>query len=45
MPYTVYITPTAIEDIEEALKYYNSKVNNLGFKFTKNVENNLYSIS
>lgn len=32
MLYTVYITPTAITDIEEAFDYYNSKVSNLGFR-------------
>ncbi|MEJ7680694.1 MAG: type II toxin-antitoxin system RelE/ParE family toxin [Segetibacter sp.] len=45
MAYTVYITPTAIDDIEEALQYYNSKVADLGFKFTDDVNNNLQRIA
>ena len=45
MAYTLYITPTAIKDIEEALEYYNSKVSDLGFRLTDDVEYNLDSIS
>ncbi|HKG68876.1 MAG TPA: hypothetical protein VKA92_08400 [Segetibacter sp.] len=37
MAYTVYITPSAINGIEEVLKYYDSKVSNLGIKFTNDV--------
>ena len=45
MAYSVYITPTAIKDIEEALGYYNSKVSNLGFRFTDDFDYNLQSIA
>jgi toxin ParE1/3/4 len=45
MAYTVYITPSAINDIEEALEYYNDKVTNMGFRFTDDVDNNLQSIA
>jgi mRNA-degrading endonuclease RelE of RelBE toxin-antitoxin system len=45
MAYTIYITTSAINNIEEAVKYYTSKVSDLGFKFTDDVDNNLQSIA
>lgn len=45
MACTVYITPSAINDIEEAFKYYNTKVTDLGFKFADEVDDNLESIA
>ncbi len=45
MACTVYMTPSAINDIEEALKYYNTKVTDLGFKFADEVDDNLESIA
>ena len=45
MAYTVYITPSAINDIEEALLYYNGKVSDLGFEFADDVDKNLHSIT
>jgi hypothetical protein len=45
MAYCIYITPTAIEDINEAIDYYDEKVVGLGFKFSKDVEDNLNIIA
>lgn len=45
MAYTIYITPAAIKDIQEALEYYNTKVIDLGFKFADDVDDNLGSIA
>ena len=45
MAYIIYITPTALNDIEEAINYYNSKATNLGFKFADDVENNFLVIA
>lgn len=45
MAHTVHITLSAINDIEEAFNYYNSKVSDLGFKFIDDVDDNLKSIA
>jgi len=45
MPYKIYITPAAIDDIDEAVNYYNAKVADLGFKFADDVEDNLAAIA
>lgn len=42
---TIYITPSAINDIQEALEYYNTKVTDLGFKFADDVDDNLRGIA
>jgi hypothetical protein len=41
MIYDILITPTALLDISEAIEYYNTKANNLGYKFADDLENNL----
>lgn len=33
MPYTVLITPTAIDDIDAAIEYYNALAADLGYRF------------
>ena len=33
MPYTVCITPTAINDIDAAIEYYNALAADLGYRF------------
>ena len=45
MRYKIVITPTAINDVEQAVDYYNSKANLLGQKFLTDLDNNLNSIS
>ena len=45
MTYRILITPTALLDISEAIKYYNTKANNLGYKFADDLENNLTQIA
>jgi hypothetical protein len=32
MPYTISITPTAIEDIDAAIEYYNALAPDLGYR-------------
>jgi plasmid stabilization system protein ParE len=45
MTYEILITPTALLDISEAIEYYNTKANNLGYKFADDLENNLRQIA
>ena len=45
MPYTINLTPTAVEDIQTAMDYYNSRSPNLGFRFTDEVDNSLQAIA
>ena len=45
MNYTIYITPTAIKDIQEGKNYYNGKINILGYKFIEDIEENFKSIA
>lgn len=33
MPYTICITPTAADDIDVAIEYYNSLATDLGYRF------------
>jgi hypothetical protein len=33
MPYTIFITPTASEDIAAAVEYYNALATDLGYRF------------
>lgn len=33
MPYTIYVTPTAADDLSAAIEYYNSLSTDLGFRF------------
>ncbi len=33
MPYTIFITPTAAEDIAAAIEYYNALSTDLGYRF------------
>ena len=33
MPYTVFITPAAVRDLEAVVDYYNGKAENLGKRF------------
>ena len=44
MTYTVNLTPVAVEDIQTAMDYYNSRSPNLGYRFTDEVENSLQAI-
>ncbi len=45
MPYIVNLTPAALEDIQSALGYYNSRSDNLGFRFADEVDNSLVAIA
>jgi hypothetical protein len=45
MIYEIFITPTALLDISEGMEYYNSKADDLGYKFADDIENNLRVIS
>ena len=42
--YTIYITPPALIDIDEAVSYYNDKSFGLGFMFVDEVDANFTSI-
>jgi hypothetical protein len=44
MLYEVYITPSALFDIKEAINFYNSKLDDLGSRFYEDLENNIKSI-
>lgn len=33
MPYTICVTPTAVDDIDAAIEYYNSLATDLGYRF------------
>ena len=33
MPYTIFVTPTAIDDITAAIEYYNALASDLGYRF------------
>lgn len=43
--YTIYITPPALNDIDEAVNYYNEKSYGLGYIFADEVEANFTSIA
>jgi len=43
--YTVYITPPAIDDIDDGVNYYNKKSEYLGFKFADEIDVAFKSIS
>lgn len=45
MPYSINLTPAAVEDIQTAMDYYNSRSVNLGFRFTDEVDNSLQAIA
>lgn len=45
MTYAIYISPAALNDISDAVIYYNGKVENLGFRFTDDVEENFEIIA
>ena len=45
MPHTISLTPAAVEDIQAAMDYYNSRSENLGFRFTDEVDSALQSIA
>ena len=45
MPHTISLTPAAVEDIQAAMDYYNSRSENLGFRFADEVDNALESIA
>jgi plasmid stabilization system protein ParE len=44
MNFEIYITPTANDDIQKGIDYYNSKVEDLGFQFFDEVERNFDNI-
>lgn len=35
MPYTIFITPTAMEDISAAIDHYNAIATDLGYRFSE----------
>ena len=39
MPYTIFVTPTATEDIAAAIEYYNALSPDLGYRFADLVSN------
>lgn len=45
MIYRINITPSALNDIQDGLEYYNSKAANLGFRFADEVDNSLQAIA
>jgi toxin ParE1/3/4 len=45
MPYTISITPTAIEDIDAAIEYYNALAPDLGYRFADIVNEGLERIA
>jgi mRNA-degrading endonuclease RelE of RelBE toxin-antitoxin system len=45
MRYEILITPTAIRDIASAVKYYNLKVKDLGYKFADEIDNCIREIA
>lgn len=45
MSYTVKISPSAFDDIQEAILYYESKQQGLGKKFQNSVDQKLYILS
>ena len=38
MTYIIYLSPSALNDIQEALDYYNSKIDKLGYGFVEEVD-------
>lgn len=44
MIYSINITPTALEDIQSGIDYYNSRSADLGFRFADEVDNSLQAI-
>ena len=45
MIYSIYLTPTAINDIQDGLEFYNSHSANLGFRFADEVDDALQAIA
>ena len=45
MPFTINLTPAAVDDIQTAMEYYNSRSPNLGYRFTDEVDNSLQAIA
>jgi toxin ParE1/3/4 len=45
LPYTINLTPAAVEDIQTAMDYYNSRSLKLGYRFTDEVDNSLQAIA
>lgn len=45
LPYTINLTPSAIDDIQSAVDYYNSRSANLGFRFYDEVDFSLQDIA
>ncbi len=45
MVYSSYLTPTALNDIDSAVNYYNDKVTDLGFRFADEVDISLQAIA
>lgn len=38
MPYTILVTPTAIDDIDAAIEYYNALAAELGYRFANLID-------
>lgn len=45
MHYRIYITPTALIDLDEAITYYNGKSDGLGYRFSDEVHENFAAIA
>ncbi|MEO6452758.1 MAG: type II toxin-antitoxin system RelE/ParE family toxin [Ginsengibacter sp.] len=38
MSYTIFVSPTAVEDLQDAIDYYNEKAESLGYRFADLVD-------
>ena len=45
MHYSIYITPTALDDLQEGFDFYNNRIANLGFRFGDEVDNALEAVA
>ena len=45
MAYSIFITPAALNDLEDAINYYNSKAANLGSRFANEADKQFETIA
>ncbi len=45
MIYSINLTPTAINDIQEVVNFYNSRSHNLGFRFADELDEALQTVA